>query len=93
MVVAYALTYLAQVLGQYLAGIGDSRANFRVQLAGAAASVAVGLPLAAQFGVMGASAGAVAVNAVRLAAGAACARRRREAKCGMAEEGALPVSI
>ncbi len=75
MVAAYALAYAAQVMGQFLAGAGESRANFRVQSAGAAASILAGLPLAAHWGATGAVAGAVVVNAARLAAGFACSRR------------------
>ncbi len=77
MVAAYALTYLAQVMGLFLTGVGDSRASFRVQLAGAAGSILAGLPMAVAGGTAGACAGLVVVNAARSVAAVVHANRAR----------------
>jgi O-antigen/teichoic acid export membrane protein len=76
MVAAYAFTFAAQVMGQYLAGVGNSRETFLAQGAAALASMAVGLPLAAKSGLMGAAAGVAAVNVAR--ATASCRFTQRE---------------
>lgn len=68
LVAAYAFTYLAQVLGLFLTGVGDSRATFQVQVYGAGFSLVLGLPLACIWGVAGACAGMLAVNAIKFVA-------------------------
>jgi len=56
---AYATIYIGQLAGALLLGLEQSRASFWVTAACAAASVVVGIPLAAGYGVDGALAGLV----------------------------------
>jgi O-antigen/teichoic acid export membrane protein len=56
---AYATIYIGQLAGALLLGLEQSRASFWVTAACAAASVVVGMPLAAGYGVDGALAGLV----------------------------------
>jgi O-antigen/teichoic acid export membrane protein len=64
-VASYALLYIAQVIGLFLTGIGNSRATFQAQLSGAVSAVLMGLPLAWVWGVPGACAGLLTVNGAR----------------------------
>jgi O-antigen/teichoic acid export membrane protein len=66
-VVAYVFVYLTCILGALLYGLGDSRATFLGHTAGAAAAVALGLPLTAAGGLLGASVGVIVVGAARAA--------------------------
>jgi O-antigen/teichoic acid export membrane protein len=70
LVAAYAFTYLAQVFGLFLTGVGDARATFQVQIYGAGSSLLLGLPLACVWGVVGACAGMLTVNATKAVASA-----------------------
>jgi O-antigen/teichoic acid export membrane protein len=70
LVVAYVFTYLAQVLGLFLTGIGDARATFQAQMYGAVSSLVLGLPLACVWGATGACAGMLVVNATKSVANA-----------------------
>jgi O-antigen/teichoic acid export membrane protein len=61
-VLAYTFFYLAQVMGSLLNALEASRSTFLAQLAGIFSLAALGLPLLAVGGVVGACAGALAVN-------------------------------
>ncbi len=69
---------VAQVLGVYLTGIGDTRATFHAQMYGALSSLVVGLPLACIWGAAGACAGMLVVNVAKSVASAIYAHRHRE---------------
>lgn len=86
LVAAYVFIYLAQVLALFLTGIGDARATFRAQMYGAFSSLALGLPLACIWGTTGACAGMLAVNAMKSAASAFYAYRRRDVSNGAHDE-------
>jgi O-antigen/teichoic acid export membrane protein len=79
LVAAYAFIYLAQVCGLFLTGVGDAKATFQAQMYGAFSSLALGLPLACIWGVTGACAGMLVVNATRSVASAIYTSRRRHA--------------
>ena len=72
---AYAMFYVAQVSAALLNGLGKSRAALVAQMAGAAATLLVAVPLAAKFGVSGAVWGGLAPAAVHAAASVAMVRR------------------
>ena len=63
---AYATIYIGQLAGALLLGLEQSRASFWVTAACAAASVVVGMPLAAGYGVDGALAGLVVSRVVQV---------------------------
>lgn len=63
---AYATIYIGQLAGSLLLGLEQSRASFWVTAACAAASVVVGMPLAAGYGVDGALAGLVVSRVVQV---------------------------
>lgn len=49
----YTCVFFSAVLGAWLAGLGQSRFSFYAQIANIVATVLIGLPLTAKFGVMG----------------------------------------
>lgn len=67
----YAIIYVGQLAGAFLLGLEQSRASFWVTVACAVASVVVGMPLAAGYGVDGALAGLVVSRIVQVGVAAA----------------------
>ncbi len=82
LVAAYAFIFVAQVLGIFLTGLGDARAAFHAQMYAAFSSLVLGLPLACLWGVTGACAGMLVVNAAKTVAGAFYASRELQAPRG-----------
>jgi O-antigen/teichoic acid export membrane protein len=78
--VAYAFLFASQVFGCYLGALQRVKRNLLVQILGAGASVLVGLPLAARFGVTGACAGLCAVSLTKVLAGGICSDSLRHGR-------------
>ncbi len=69
-VAAYALNYLAQMVGNFLNGIREGRSAFLAQAASATTVLLLGPPLVCWAGITGALSGMAVMNAVRAACGA-----------------------
>lgn len=63
---AYAIIYIGQLAGTFLLGLEQSRASFWVTAACAAASLVLGMPLVASYGVDGALAGVIGSRIVQV---------------------------
>lgn len=75
----YGGMYVSAMINSYLCGLGKSRAPFVGQVANAAATCAITLPLVARFGVIGAAWGAIFPVAAQVLVGAHYVRRVRSA--------------
>lgn len=88
-VLAYLVTYAAQVLGSFLNGLRRTKAAFLTQLSGGVTGLILGLPLIVYFGVGGACAGFLAANITRAGACAIYAVDERKAPSPFGDEAQL----
>ena len=76
--IAYVLMYVSAMINSYLCGLGKSRLPFIGQLANAAVTCAITLPLVAKFGLIGAAWGSLLPVVAQVAFGAYFVRLARD---------------